>query len=171
MSTSHEEQVLSILQKAYQVEVDGHTFYSMIADKTKLPAVGEIFTRLAADESEHMTYLHGISEHFRTAGATAFAMDRKAPDLRIFADQILSDRFRSQAKGAAFETSALSIGMQLESNAISTFSTAAKNASEGEIKAFFEFLAKWEMSHMDALHRLYEGVRVDFWEKNGFAPF
>jgi len=165
------EQVLSILRQAYQVEVDGHTFYSMIADKTKQPAVGEIFAKLAADETQHMAYLRGVSEHFRTTGTAAFVMDRKAPDLRIFADRILSNSFRSQAHGAAFEMSALSIGMQLEANAIATFSGAAKNASETEIKDFFEFLANWEKGHMDALHRLYEGVRVDFWEKDGFSPF
>lgn len=169
--SSQPEEILSILRRAYQVEVDGHTFYRMIADKTKQPAVGEIFAKLASDEVEHMAYLRTISDRYKTEGAGAFMADRKAPDLRMFADQVLTEKFRSQAHGAAFEMSALSIGMQLESNAIATFSNAAKQATETEVKGFYQFLADWEMTHMDTLRRLYEGVRVDFWAKDGFAPF
>ena len=33
------------------------------------------------------------------------------------------------------------------------------------------FLADWERQHLEALQRLYNGVRQDFWTDGGFAPF
>jgi rubrerythrin len=37
------DQIVDILRKAYQIEVDGYTFYSMTADRAIKPAVQELF--------------------------------------------------------------------------------------------------------------------------------
>lgn len=91
--------------------------------------------------------------------------------MRLLSDRVFSERFRSEARGAAFEVSALSIGMQLESRAISTYAAAAVQAIDLPIQQFYRFLTLWEQQHLDALHALYEGVRNDFWTQAGFEPF
>ena len=45
------EDIREVLRKAYQIEVDGYTFYSMAADRSTKPAVGELFAKLAGTGS------------------------------------------------------------------------------------------------------------------------
>lgn len=61
--------------------------------------------------------------------------------------------------------------MTLETNAIKYFSTAATEASEQEVKGFYQSLGDWEKQHFDALKTLYDSVREDFFASGNFAPF
>ncbi len=165
------DEVLDILRKAYQIEVDGYTFYSMTADRADKPAVQELFGRLAQDEVQHQAFLRQVAHHYDAEGAAAFNLVGKAPDLKAFADKVFSDRFREQAEGAAFEMAAVSVGMTLEKNAIAYFSNAAASATEAEVRRFYRYLADWEQQHLDALQVLHTSVRADFWDRGGFAPY
>ena len=165
------DKILDILRKAYQIEVDGYTFYSMTADRADKPAVQDLFGKLAQDEVQHQAFLRAVLKNFNDKGVDAFSMGIVVPDLRAFSDKFFTDRFREQAEGAAFEMAALSVGMTLEKNAIAHFSGAARSADEPEISRFYEFLAEWEQKHLDALQALAETIRGDFWEKSGFSPF
>ncbi len=169
--TDTREIILNVLKKAYQIEVEGHAFYSMVADRADKPAVQDLFAKLAQDEVEHKAYLREISRNYEKSGTSAFSIHRRDPDFAALRDQIFSTEFRKQAEGASFEFSVLSIGMQLESRAIAHFSQAAKAATDSEVKAFYQFLADWERGHLDALKDIYEGVRSDFWAEGGFSPF
>jgi rubrerythrin len=166
------EQVLDVLQKAYQIEVDGYTFYSMTAEKAQKPPVKELFEKLAQDEVQHQAFLKAVGKGYAEKGTSAFALHAKPVDFfNSFSSKVFSDRFREQAKGAEFELGVLSVGMTLETNAMACFLDAAKNADTGDVKGFYEFLADWEKQHFDALKALYDGVRMDFWHEGGFAAF
>jgi len=165
------DQILDILRKAYQIEVDGYTFYSMTADKADKPAVQELFGKLAQDEVQHQAFLRSVLKNYSDKGVDAFSMGIVLPDFRVFSEKVFTDRFRDQAEGAAFEMAALSVGMTLEKNAVAYFSGAAANAAEAEVRKFYHFLAEWEQQHLNALASLTETIRGDFWEKSGFAPY
>jgi rubrerythrin len=169
--TDAREAVLDILRKAYQIEVDGYTFYSLAADRADKPAVQELFGKLARDEVEHQAYLKGILRSYDEKGVAAFRGERHAPDLKAFSSKVFTEQFKQQAHGASFEMGALSVGMQLESRAVSFFNQAATAASDAEVQGFYRFLADWEKEHFDALQSLYEGVRQDFWADGRFSPF
>jgi rubrerythrin len=167
-----DDQILEILRKAYQIEVDGYTFYSMTADRADKPAVQELFGKLAQDEIQHQAFLREILRNYDQKRTGAFAVSFRIPEnTRAFAEKIFTDRFREQAEGAAFEMAALSVGMTLEKNAIAHFSGAARTATADEVRAFYQFLADWEQQHLDALQALHETIRSDFWEKGGFVPY
>ena len=163
--------ILDILKKAYQIEVDGYTFYSMTADRAEKPAVRDLFAKLAGDEVQHQAFLREVVHTYDQRGAAAFQTPQRAPEFRAFSDSVFTDRFRAQAKGASFELGVLSIGMTLETNAITFFTSAAAKAGEAEVRAFYQFLADWEKQHLDALQKLHTIIRQDFWEESGFAPF
>lgn len=165
------EQIKEILRRAYQIEVDGYTFYSMAAEQSKKEPVQELFDKLAQDEIQHKAYLKTVMGSFEDKGLEAFKVNFRDPDMRAFSATIFTDKFKKQAEGADFELGVLSIGMTLETNAIRYFSAAAQKATEAEVREFYEFLANWERSHLDALHSLYNGVREDFWSEGGFSPF
>jgi rubrerythrin len=165
------DQIIEILRKAYQIEVDGYTFYSMTADRADKDAVQELFGKLAQDEVQHQAFLRGVLQRYDQHGLGAFSMSIKVPDLSAFSDRVFTDRFREQAEGAAFEMAALSVGMTLEKNAVAYFSTAAREATDTEVRQFYQFLADWEQQHLRALQGLHESIRSDFWDRSGFSPF
>jgi rubrerythrin len=165
------DDIREVLKKAYQIEVDGYTFYSMAADRADKPAVQELFDKLAQDEVQHKAYLKSVIGSYEEKGAAAFSIARRDPQLKSFTDTIYTDAFKEQARDADFEMGALSIGMTLETRAIQYFSNAAKAAPETEVKEFYQFLADWEKGHLEALQKLYGGVREDYWADGGFSPF
>jgi len=165
------DHILSILKKAYQIEVDGFTFYSMTAEKATKPAVKELFQKLAHDEVQHQAYLKDVMKNFDEVGTGAFHAKQAAFDLTEYTQKVFTDRFREQARGASFEMGVLSVGMTLETNAMAHFNAAAKGADETDVKSFYQFLADWEKQHFDALQGLFNSVREDFWHAGGFAAY
>ena len=166
-----QEQIREVLRRAYQIEVDGYTFYSMAAEQARKQPVQELFDKLARDEVQHQAYLKSVMGSYDERGVEAFNVHRRDPDLKAFASTIFTEKFRDQARGAAFELGVLSVGMTLESNAIRCFDGAADETDENEVREFYRFLADWERQHLEALRQLYDGVRRDFWDDGGFAPF
>jgi len=166
-----DNEIREILKKAYQIEVDGYTFYSMAAERASKPAVQELFDKLARDEVQHKAYLQTVIGSYEEKGITAFNMHLRDPDLKAFTNTIFTEDFRKQARGADFELGVLSIGMTLETNAIKYFAGAADNTTSVEVRDFYRFLADWEQEHLEALQALYHGVRQDFWADGGFSPF
>ena len=71
------EQVLEILKKAYQIEVDGYTFYSMTAEKSTKEAVKELFDKLAKDEVQHQAFLKNVATRYDQDGVAAFQKNQK----------------------------------------------------------------------------------------------
>jgi len=169
--TAPTEALRSILNKAYQIEIDGYTFYSMTANAVGKPAVKELFEKLAHDELQHQAYLKEVLKNYGTTGTAAFHTQQAARDLSEYSQKMFTDQFRQQAQGATFEMGVLSVGMTLETHAIRHFSGAAQGASEREVKTFYQFLADWEKQHFDALQGLFNSVKEDFWNAGGFAAF
>jgi rubrerythrin len=161
------QDVLDILRKSYQLEVDGYTFYSMTSERSDKPAVQRLFARLADDERQHRAFLRDVASNLAAHGADAFDQVPPPPDLREFSDAIFTTAMREQAQGAEFESGVLSVGMALETNAIAHFTSAAARAPHEQLRGFFQFLASWERQHLDALQNAYGAIRDDFWKKTG----
>ncbi len=159
--------ILDIIRRAYQLEVDGYTFYSMTADRAPKPAVRKLFERLAQDERQHQQYLREVSDHYAEQGNAAFAVPGDAPNLTAFSDAIFTEDLRKEAENAEFEAAVLSVGMTLESNAIAHYNAASRGATNDQVRTFYQFLAVWERQHLVALQNAYRAVREDFWKKSG----
>ena len=164
MSTEYDA-IADVLRKAFQVEVDGFTFYSMTAERATKPAVQKLFERLARDETEHKAYIMAVMKRYEEHGAGSFQLDPRDPDLGEFSSEIFTDSFKEQAQGEVSELGALSIGLQLESNAVTFFDTAAREATDPQISGFYRFLADWEGFHLRTLQHLYDSIRVDPWPR------
>jgi rubrerythrin len=165
------EQILEILKKAYQIEVEGYTFYAMTAKQATKPAVKELFEKLAHDEVQHQNFLKSVGKRYDAEGTAAFAVAKPAVDLSALTDHVFTARFKEQARGAAFEMGVLSVGLTLETNAMAHFNHAAGATDSAEVREFYRYLAEWEKQHFDALNALYTSIRADFWGMGGFAPF
>jgi rubrerythrin len=169
--SDNRDAILEIVGKAYQIETDGYTFYSMTAERATKPAVQELFSKLASDEVQHQAFLKSVARNYDEKGVAAFRFDAKRPEARAVTSQLFTGTFREQAAGAQFELAVLSIGMTLESNAIKYFTTAARQASDREVQEFYQFLADWEQQHYDSLQNIFSMVRSDHMADSGFSPF
>jgi rubrerythrin len=169
--SSTREAILEMISKAYQIESDGYTFYSMTAERATKPAVQELFSKLASDEVQHQAFLRSVASHFDEQGPGAFRLNTRLPDAGGVTSQVFTGKFRDQAAGAQFELAVLSIGMTLETNAIKYFTAAAGQATDKEVKDFYQFLADWEKQHYDSLKNLFTMVREDQMGESGFSPF
>jgi len=169
--SENRDAILEIVSKAYQIETDGYTFYSMTAERATKPAVQELFAKLASDEVQHQAFLKSVAKNYDEKGTAAFRLDARMPDVRAVTSQIFTGTFREQAAGAQFELAVLSIGMTLESNAIKYFTTAAKQSSDQDVKEFYQFLANWEQQHYDSLQNIFSMVRSDHMADSGFSAF
>ncbi len=155
--------ISDVLRKAFQVEVDGFTFYSMALKAATKPAVRKLFERLARDETEHKAYIMAVMKRYEEHGARSFQFDPRDPDLGEFSSKIFTESFKEQAQGGISELGALSIGIQLETNAVAFFDTAAREATDPQIGGFYRFLSDWEGSHLRTLQQLHDSIRVDLW--------
>lgn len=165
------DKILDILKQAYQIEINGHTFYAMTADKCEKPAAKELFQKLAYDEVQHQNYLKSVGKRYKKDGVKAFDTTLKSHSMGKFATDLFTDKFVDQARGATFEMGALSVGMTLETNAMALFHKAAAGADSKEVKSFYAFLEEWEKDHFDALKNLFDQLRNDYWGEGGFSPF
>ena len=161
------EAISDVLRKAFQVEVDGFTFYSMALERATKPTARKLFERLARDETEHKAYIMAVMKRYEEHGASSFQFDPRDPDLAEFSSEIFTDSFKEQTQGEVSELGALSIGVRLESNAVAFFDTAAREASNPQISGFYRFLADWEGLHLRTLQHLYDSIRKDSWPTEG----
>jgi rubrerythrin len=165
------DEIREVLRKAYQIEVDGYVFYSMTAERANKPEVRHLFEKLAHDEIQHKAYIQNVMGSYEDKGVAAFNVHRRDPDLAAFSDTIFSQGFKAKAREAEFEMGVLSVGMTLETQAIQYFNGAAAHATDDEVREFYQYLADWEKGHLEALQRLFNGVREDYWAEGGFSPF
>ena len=165
------KEILEGLEKAIQAEVDGYHFYMMAAAGTSDPQAREVFEQLAKEEVDHTNFLKAHHASLKESG-------KVSPDAKLVrhADlsaehPIFSESLRERAKEAHFERSALSIGTQLEMNAIRFYKQQAEAAEDPDVKRFFTELADWEVGHYNALNRELVYLRDERWEADGFSPF
>ena len=169
MTTSNEK-ILAALQTAMEAEMTGHHFYNNAAATTADPQGKETFKRLAEEELLHFNYLkkqYGSvlktgDFNFSTPLAENFDTEAGGP--------IFSSQLKARIKQSHFEISALSVGMQLELNAVNFYRQCAEESDNAEVKAFFNQLVKWEQGHYDGFSQELSLLKEDYWQANNFVP-
>jgi rubrerythrin len=159
------------LSKAIKAERDGHSFYKMAASSTQDPKGKEVFAQLADEELDHMQFLMRQYESVLKTG-TVDASAKLGPRTDLAGiSPIFSESLQTRIKDAHFEMSALSIGIQLELDAMNFYRSQAKASSDSTVTGFYNELAEWESGHYQALLRQQEELKEDYWSAGGFSPF
>lgn len=169
---SEQQKVLAKgLLEAIKAEKYGHSFYLMAANSTVDPKGKEVFETLAAEELDHARFLQAHYESVMKTGkpSNSASLGRQA-DLSG-TSPIFSDGLRARIKEANFEMTSLSIGIQLEHEAMQYYRVQAELSKDPEINKMFSFLSDWEAGHYKALLKQFEMLKEDYWSTGGFAPF
>lgn len=165
------EALLEGLMGAIKAERYGHNFYLMAANSTQDSKGRQMFEALASEELDHMRFLLGQHKAVLDTGRTD---DRLSLGRRLDLSgksPIFSDSLKERVKEANFEMTSLSIGVQLERDAMDYYRRQAEASEDSEVREFFNELSQWESGHYHALLRQQDELKEGYWSEAGFAPF
>lgn len=164
------DNTISILKQAILLERRGKSFYAQCADKANSPPVKEFFEMMAAEEAHHEKIL---SEQYKAVAENGkFVPASLADDSTVkTASRILDAELKNQIAAAGFEAAAISAAMYMEERSVQLYSEQANRTDDPREKALYEWLAKWESTHLDRLSRLDRELTESIWNDNSFWPF
>ncbi len=159
------------LLKAIKAERYGHSFYLMAAKSTEDTKGREVFEILAREELDHMQFLKDQYKSIVETGQPNKSLKLGTQTVLSEVSPIFSKELRSRIKDANFEMTSLSIGIQLEHDAMNYYREQSETVDDLTMKDFYAKLADWEAGHYQALLKQQEELKEDFWSSSGFSPF
>lgn len=165
--------IIEILKKAMQGEMDGYYHYSNAAILTEDEKAKKIFQNLAEEEKEHFKMLKDWEEsNFKKDTSFDFKKIKKIEKIQFSGESpIFSLEFKKKIREKHFELSAISIGMLLEQTSIDFYRKWSEETKEEEIKEFLLELVRWEEGHLEALNRQKKFFLESTWSNAHFEPF
>lgn len=156
------KQIEEAIIGAIKLEINGRKFFEHAAEVTEHEKGKKMFKFLADEEVKH---LETFSKLFsQILGNEDWRKYVRSSDFEGEAPLVekLKERLKSgKSKG---ETEALSIGMQLEMNAIQFFQNAAAEADDPVAAKIFQEIAEEEKFHYDLLQAQHDSVtHSGFW--------
>jgi rubrerythrin len=156
------EQVINAIRGALHLEIRGRHFYNHAA-KSAVNSLGKkMFEQLAKEEVEHLKVFGDIFSQM--LGGQDWRRYVKDTGRKQEAPLIEKLKVRMREAGDKSDLEAVSIGLDLERDAIAHFEGAAKGTDDPVAKQIFERIAKEETLHYDLLQTQYDSVtNAGFW--------
>ena len=160
---------LEILKSALLLEIRGKVFYEKAAASADKQVVKDFFSKMAEDEVSHVEILSEQYRAYKQSGKfKPRALDGSQEKV---AAAVLTEELKASIAAAGFESAAVSAAMGMEERAIKLYSGRAEEAEDPEEKALYEWLAEWEIEHLEYLARIDKEVTETIWHDNSFWPF
>lgn len=149
-------EIIEVIKESIRLELDGQSFFEKIADATHNELGKKMFVKLANDETQHLKVFSDIFTKMVGEDWKKYVGDLKSRD-RAQMIEALAKKVASAGKEArASELEAISIGMDLEKNAIDFFSKAAEKTTDTKARDIFNKIADEERLHFDLLQAQYD---------------
>ena len=163
-----ENKTLDILKGAILLEHRGKALYDSVVRITEAEAVRTLFEFLANEEVEHISILENqyrkVTHNLKIEPPDSGKMDL------LSGHPVLTEKIVSEISGAGYEASVIAAALEFEKKAVSYYSEYAASATDESEKKLYEWLAKWETSHMSLLAELDREIREQVWHDNSFWP-
>lgn len=163
--------MLAEIERAMRAEHEGYHFYLMAARSTSDDKARAVFEQLARDERKHYEFLARQLAALTDTGSLDADVVLDEPPVVDPEDSIFSEELKQRLDQAHFEVTALSIGMQLELDAVRGYRAAAEQAPDPEVKKLLTDLAAWESTHYQRLLAQQNELKEEYWFNARFAPF
>ena len=161
---------VEILKQAILLEKRGQAFYSQVAGQASGTAVKQFFEMMAEEEVKHVKILSDQFKAYKENGQfTPEAINDDHSD--EVATSVLTREMKNEISAADYEAAAISAAMSMEENAIKLYSERAENSQDPNEKALYDWLAKWEMQHLQFLSEIDKELKAAIWNDNTFWPF
>jgi rubrerythrin len=155
-------QIKDAIKGAIQLEINGRKFFNHASEVTEHERGKKMFRFLADEEVRHLDVFGKLFS--KILGGEDWKNYFNEKDLS--GEAPLVEKLKQRMKGAKGkgETEALSIGMQLEREAIEFFNNAAKNTDDPVAKKIFKEISEEEKFHYDLLQAQHDSVsNSGFW--------
>ncbi len=159
---------MEILKQAIIMEIAGLQFFLTAAEKTTAKKAREMFRQLAEDEVEHKDMLESMMKKL-FKGDSKLEIPKSSKVIQVD-HPVIGNELRESLKTTWFDSSALNIGIMLEERAIHFYEEQSKKTDSPELKELFEWLITWEKGHLEALLKIEEQLKEQFWFDQGFWP-
>ncbi|MBC8358558.1 MAG: ferritin family protein [Candidatus Aminicenantes bacterium] len=156
------EQIKDAIKGAILLEINGRKFFNHAADVTKHESGKKMFRFLAQEEVKHLkTFSDLFSQILGEKDWKKYISSHELEGEAPLVEKLKERMRREEGKG---ETEALSIGMQLEMDAISFFQKAAEETDDPVTEKIFREIAEEEKFHYDLLQSQHDSVtKSGFW--------
>ncbi|MFZ7127919.1 MAG: ferritin-like domain-containing protein [Desulfobacterales bacterium] len=161
---------VNALKQAILLERRGGAFYRKVADQAEKDPVKQFFDLMAREEELHEQILVGQLKVFNKSGRFE-PLDGGSREIEGVAAKVITREIAQALSAAGFEAAAVSAAMALEKNAVRLYAERAEATADPEEKALYDWLAKWEQSHLEFLAELDREITESVWFDNSFWPF
>lgn len=156
------KQVENAIKEAIRLEINGRNFFNHAADITQNELGKKMFKKLAQEEVAHIEAFSKLfTQILKEADWKKYVRDEE-----LRGGSALIEKLKERMKGAEgkSETQALSIGMELEENAIQFFQKAAEEVDDPVAKEIFRSISEEEKFHYDLLQAQHDSLtNSGFW--------
>ena len=156
------KQVENVIKEAIKLEINGRNFFSHAAEVTHNELGKKMFQKLAQEEVKH---IEAFSKLFnlvlRGKDWKKYVRDEELKGKSSLIEELASRMKKSEGKS---EVEALSIGMELEKNAIEFFQKSSEEVDDLAAKEIFARICDEERFHYDLLQAQHDSLtHSGFW--------
>ena len=160
--------LINILKGAILLEYKGKNLYESAVKTAKNDEVKVLFQRLVDEEKSHIDLLK------KQYSLVLKDQDFNNEDLKkvksTFSDAIIDKNIIDKVSGAGYEAAVIAAALELEKNAVRYYTVLASRSFVKEEKEFFQWMAKWETSHMSLLAKIDSEIKEKIWFDSQFWP-
>ena len=156
------QQIKDAIKGAILLEINGRKFFNHAADVTQHERGKKMFRFLAEEEGRHLEVFSNLFSQI--LGGEDWKKYIKSHEIQGEAPLVEKLKERMKREEGKGETEALSIGMQLEMDAINYFQKAASETDDAVTKKIFTEISEEEKFHYDLLQAQHDSVtKSGFW--------
>jgi rubrerythrin len=149
-------EIVGIIKETIKLELDGQAFFEHVADATHNELGKKMFMKLANDEAKHLKVFSDIFTELVGEDWKKHAGDMRKRGSAPMIDALAKKVKSAGKEGRASELEAISVGMELERNAIEFFCNAANKTTDSKARDVFNRIADEERLHFDLLQAQYD---------------
>ncbi|MBU1534720.1 ferritin family protein [Myxococcota bacterium] len=164
------EKAIEVLKSAILLEMRGENFYRTVADQAADADVKEFFTLMATEEENHKEILSSQLREL-TVGRSFLVNPSVMGGSSKVSDGVLSAKVKSRIGAAGFEAAAISAAMAMEQAAVALYGGRAAETLDPQEKELYQWLTRWEQTHLHELSEMDSAIRESVWNDAGFWPY
>jgi rubrerythrin len=157
-----EDRTAQAMRTAIEMEKSGHRFFTEASNKVKHEVGRKLFSRLAAEEIEHMRTFEKIFDEISNSGDWKEAVAAIKPARRVpYFDEA---RKEFKAGDMSVELDYLKRALDLERNAMQFFERAIQETESPEARDVFKRILGEEQGHYDLIQSEIDSINgTGFW--------
>lgn len=160
------EEIYSIRQ-AILMEVEGYEFYKIASSQFEGEEIKKAFLQLMDEEKSHAKWLEETFEKFKEHENEKFSLAflENPPKPNIF------DWEKLMTKTASIPLTVFGIALEMEKSSIEFYKKKKEETEDENLKKLYSVLEAWENTHYDQFDKIYNTLKEDWWNEQGYAPF